>query len=87
MRSSLQHQQKSAQPTLSVQLWASPANAAPALKMGFTWIAAMLLPRTEMINALAISVAQMEALAHRHHKPLLKAVAPKSKRVNCLSGM
>jgi hypothetical protein len=55
--------------------------------MEFTWIAAMLLPRTGMINALAISVAQMEALAHRHHKPLLKAVAPKSKRVNCLSGM
>jgi hypothetical protein len=55
--------------------------------MVFSWIAAMVPPRTEMINALAISVALMEALAHRHHKPLLKVVAPKSKHVNCLSGM
>jgi len=87
MRSSLQHLRRSAQPTLSVQLWVSPANAAPPLKMVFSWIAAMVPPRTEMINALAISVALMEALAHRHHKPLLKVVAPKSKHVNCLSGM
>merc|ERR1711998_497783 len=83
MRSSLQHLRRSAQPTLSVQLWVSPANAAPPLKMVFSWIAAMVPPRTEMINALAISVALMEALAHRHHKPLLKVVAPKSKHVNC----